>query len=146
MLMLWLLLSAIGWGFPPVFGSPDATEQGEDPYVSGALYVKFSHKTVNYMKSAKRDYPVSFLLGTGSFSEKFGLHPMAYSMHLFTSSALDDVFRIGFDSVCKTDELIELLEKEPQVEFVERVPRIILDRNYLRVTEQEKATLFFWQY
>lgn len=96
--------------------------QKEDGYMPGALYVKFADNTVRYMKSAKRDYPVAFLFPAKSSQTRFGLRPMAYSMHLFNTKTLDNVFRIDFDSLQKTDELIETLQKDPRVVFVEKVP------------------------
>ncbi len=97
-------------------------KQEPEKYVPGALYVKFADHAVSYVKSAERECPVSSLFPAKSARSRYGLKPVAYSMHLFRASTLDNVFRIEFDSVRKTAEFIEALRNDPRVVFVEQVP------------------------
>ena len=94
----------------------------EDAYVPGALYVKFADNVVNYAKSARRECSTSVLFPVKADVAQYGLKPMAYSMHMFDNEFLDNVFRLEFDSVSRTEALIQALKADPRVVFVERVP------------------------
>lgn len=116
-------LAGIGFMFcEPVF----ANVQGEsllENYLPGALYVKLSGNSVGYEKSSNRYCPITVLFPVKSERDVYGFKPMAYSMHLFGNKVLDNVFRIEFDSVHKTEILIEALKKDSRFVFVEKVPR-----------------------
>lgn len=99
-----------------------AESREQASYVPGALYVKFADGAVDFAKSAERECPVSRLFSSRSKAVRYGLKPMAYSMHVFDNDFLDNVFRIEFDSVSQTESFIRELEQDPRVVFVEKVP------------------------
>ncbi len=99
-----------------------AESREQASYVPGALYVKFADGAVDFAKSAERECPVSRLFSSRSKAVRYGLKPMAYSMHVFDNDFLDNVFRIEFDSVSQTESFNRELEQDPRVVFVEKVP------------------------
>lgn len=107
-----------------VSGLLSGTAFGQDEYVEGALYVKLKPGTVQYTKSPNRNYPVSNLLSSkrSSLISCYAIKKYAYSMHLFDSEYLDNVFRIEFDSIRLTQQLIDELKKDDKIEFIEKVP------------------------
>ncbi|MDL2256858.1 S8 family peptidase [Bacteroidales bacterium OttesenSCG-928-I14] len=99
------------------FANEDGTWQ------EGALYIKL--KTVaNQTKSDRRECSVKELLHTSSSSiiQKYAIKESAESMRLFDSKYLNNVYRIEFDSIQLTDQLIEDLKSDSRIELVERVP------------------------
>lgn len=58
----------------------------------------------------------------GRFMEVYGINEKAYSLRVRKSSDLDYIFRIEFDSITKTQALINELEENPAIEYVEKVP------------------------
>lgn len=94
-------------------------------YEENALYVKLKENTKVSAKSFgdRRIVPLASLglRITQAKSDQFGLHQEASSMHLFDNPVLEKTFLIQFDSIEKIDKLIRALEKDPLVEYVERV-------------------------
>lgn len=93
-------------------------------YLDNALYVKFKeNSTVSAKKFQRNVVPIETLKLkiTAAKTDEFGLHREADAMQLFDNPVLDRTFRIQFDSTKKIDRLIRLLEKDPNVEYVERV-------------------------
>lgn len=97
----------------------------EAKYLDNALYVKFKESSgisaKNFNQKAvpfeKLNLAVNKMKGVS-----FGFHREAFSMRLFDNPILEKTFTIRFDSTQKIEQLIELLENDPNVEFVERVP------------------------
>lgn len=98
----------------------------EAEYLNNALYVKFKENSgisATRMGGRKvvpfKDLNLEINKRKGA---NFGFHQEAASMSLFNNEVLDKTFTIKFDSVKKMDEVIRMLEKDPNVEYVERVP------------------------
>ena len=94
-------------------------------YLDNALYVKFKETSSVSAKKFQRDVvPVEYL--KLKLSEKKmvqnGFHREARSMSLFDNMDLDRTFQIRFDSTVNINKVIRLLENDPNVESVERVP------------------------
>lgn len=132
-----LNLTQAGTDNPPV--------KEETGYAAGALYVKFSSNILPPVKSANREYPVSFLFLEKSAQNAYGIRPVAYSLHLFNTDALDNTFRIEFDSVHKADQLVKSLQNDPRVVFVEKVPvHNILQKDIRNTEKNEKPNDCFF--
>lgn len=94
-------------------------------YLDNALYVKFKETSSVSAKKLQRDVvPIEALnLKIASRkADKFGLHREANSLQLFDNPVLDRTFRIQFDSTKDIEKIIRLLENDPNVEYVERIP------------------------
>ncbi|MBD5387956.1 S8 family serine peptidase [bacterium] len=94
-------------------------------YLDNALYVKFKETSSVSAKKFQRDVvPVEYLQLKLSDKKMVqnGFHREAYSLSLFDDAFLDRTFKICFDSTVNIHKIIRLLEKDPNVELVERVP------------------------
>lgn len=94
-------------------------------YLDNALYVKFKETSSVSAKKFQRDMvPLEYLKLKISDKKMVqnGFHREARSMSLFDNAFLDRTFQIRFDSTVNIDKIIRLLEKDPNVELVERVP------------------------
>lgn len=94
-------------------------------YLDNALYVKFKETSSVSAKKFQRDVvPVEYLKLKISDKKMMqnGIHREAYSLSLFENAFLDRTFQIRFDSSANINKIIRLLEKDPNVELVERVP------------------------
>lgn len=108
-------------------------------YLDNALYVKFKETSNVSAKKLQREVvPVEALnlKITARKTDEFGLHREAGSLQLFENPVLDRTFRLQFDSTKKIDKLIRLLEADPNVEYVERIPIA----ETMSVTSGEKST------
>lgn len=114
-----LVILALGAGFLYPVSLP------AQEYLDNALYVKFKESSSVSAKKFRRDMvPIESL--NLKISEKKmkqnGFHREARSLNLFDDSFLDRTFQIHFDSTVNIDKVIRLLESDPGVELVERVP------------------------
>ena len=94
-------------------------------YRDNAVYVKMKESTKVSAKSFGRDVVPLSSLGlkiSQTKNNRFGLHQEAYSLSLFDNPILDKTFQIQFDSTSQIDKIIRILEKDPNVEYVERIP------------------------
>ena len=94
-------------------------------YVDNALYIRLKEGSSVSAKSFGRDIvPLKALQLKISDKEltQNGFHREAASMSLFNNSELDRTFRIQFDSTKRMQRIIRLLQKDPNVELVEKVP------------------------
>ena len=109
-------------------GTASVSAQDLPIYEENTLYVKFkdhseiSAKTM-LSKSGSKDVQTSLLVNT-DLIKRFKIEPQAFSMALFDNPVLDKTFMITFDPETQTDieQLMMELEKNPDVEYVERVP------------------------
>ncbi len=94
-------------------------------YLDNALYVKFKETSSVSAKKFQRDVvPVEYLklkISDKKMAQN-GIHREAYSLSLFDNAFLDRTFQIRFDSTVNINKIIRLLENDPNVELVERVP------------------------
>lgn len=110
--------ATIGWGLL-------ATTLLAQDYMDNALYVKFKETSSVSAKKFQRDVvPIESL--NLKLSEKKmvqnGFHREAFSLSLFEDAFLDRTFKICFDSSANINKIIRMLESDPNVELVERVP------------------------
>lgn len=98
----------------------------ETEYLNNALYVKFKENSgISAAKMGGRKVVPFKNLNLEINKQKnvsYGFHQEAASMSLFDNEILDKTFTIKFDSVEKIEEIIRMLEADPNVEYVERVP------------------------
>lgn len=94
-------------------------------YLDNALYVKFKEGSSICAKKFQRDVvPIEYLklkVSDKKMSNN-GFHREARSMSLFDNPLLDRTFQIRFDSTVNINKIIRILENDPNVESVERVP------------------------
>ncbi|MDE5574378.1 MAG: S8 family serine peptidase, partial [Bacteroidales bacterium] len=94
-------------------------------YLDNALYVKFKETSSVSARKFQRDMvPVEYLklkISDKKMAQN-GIHREARSMSLFDNAFLDRTFEIRFDNTENIDKIISLLQKDPNVELVERVP------------------------
>ena len=97
----------------------------QDEYLEGALYIKLKPGVVKYTKSPNRNFPIRELLfnAKSQIASNYAIKEYAFSMHIFDNEKLDNVFRIEFDSLRLTEQLMEELRKDDRIEFIERVPK-----------------------
>lgn len=122
--MVCLPILCIGFG-----GTASVFAQDFPIYEENTLYVKFkdhseiSAKTMLNAKSGSNGIQTSLLINA-DLIKRFKIEPQAFSMALFDNPVLDKTFMISIDPQAKTDieQLMEELEKNPDVEYVERVP------------------------
>ena len=100
----------------------------QDEYMDGALYIKLKQGIVKYTKSPNRNFPIRDLLFNtkSQIADNYAIKEFAFSMHIFDNEKLDNVFRLEFDSLRLTEQLMEELKKDDRIEFIERVPAQIL--------------------
>lgn len=94
-------------------------------YLDNALYVKFKETSSVSAKTFQREVVPIESLNLKISDKKMvqnGFHREAFSMRLFENEFLDRTFKICFDSSANIDKIIRLLESDPNVELVERVP------------------------
>lgn len=99
-------------------------------YEDGALYIKFksqsgiSAKKMPQSKDGREAVATSLLGISAQIINRYEIAPEAYPMALFDNEILDQTFRIqtGIKSDVLLEKLIKELEKNPNVEYVERVP------------------------
>lgn len=107
------------------FGLLAAGSLPAQDYLDNALYVKFKETSSVSAKKFQREV-VPFESLNLKISEKKmaenGFHREATSMSLFDDPFLDRTFTIRFDSTANIEKIIRILEKDPNVELVERVP------------------------
>ncbi|MDE6440080.1 MAG: hypothetical protein K2K51_03565, partial [Bacteroidales bacterium] len=123
--MAYLLILCIGYG-----GTASVFAQDLPVYEDNTLYVKFkdhsgiSAKTMLNAKSGSSHIQTSLLGLNADLIKRFRIEPQAFPMALFDNPVLDKTFMISIDPDADTDieQLMEELEKNPDVEYVERVP------------------------
>lgn len=100
----------------------NASWQEQPPmYQEGSLYVRFSDKKVVHTKGMHLgSCPTEFILQKTSIRQ-FGIHPSS-TLILNSAQTGSQTFRIRFDSINKTEELIRQLQERPDIELVEKVP------------------------
>lgn len=99
-------------------------------YEENTLYVKFkdkstiSAKKLLQSKNGETTVPTSLLGLSANLVNRFKIEPEAISMSLFDNPVLDKTFLISTDPKAKSDieQLMKELEKDPDIEYVERVP------------------------
>ncbi len=121
-----LLMVFLGWG---CFSFGMAQEKDLPLYQENALYVKYKdHSDVCASKlrpkNGERNVNSALLGISDRVIEQFYVLPDAVSMSLFDNPVLERTFMIQTDPDKKVDidQLIEELKKNPDVEYVERVP------------------------
>lgn len=114
-----------------LFGGTTAVFAQDLPrYEENTLYVKFkdgSEISAKKMLDAKNDTKTirTAMLGlSNNLMNRFQIEPEALSMSLFDNPILDKTFMISVDPEAKAgiEQLMEELQKNPNVEYVERVP------------------------
>ncbi|MCM1530852.1 MAG: S8 family serine peptidase [Bacteroides sp.] len=114
-----IVLSVLGFG---ILSSAALFAQ---EYLDNALYVKFKETSSISAKKFQRDIvPIEYLQLKISDKKMAnnGFHREASSMSLFDNEFLDRTFKIQFDSTVNINKVIRMLESDPNVELVERVP------------------------
>lgn len=112
------MILALGFGL--LFGGLSAQE-----YLDNALYVRFKESaSVSAKKFQREVVPIESLKLKISQKKMVqnGFHREARTMDLFDNPSLDRTFRIQFDSTVNINKIIRMLENDPNVELVERVP------------------------
>lgn len=142
-LFVFVVLMIGGWIVPASSVSaqipPAQSVQDEDSqYIPGAIYVKFKDRSLNLPKGGSRYVPVSALFPQKSSLKAFGMHSEAYSLRMDNEPRLEQVFRIDFDSIGKTDAFIKSLEKDSRIELIERVPQVTIQWEMPAKSEKEK--------
>lgn len=120
-----LLILCIGFG-----GTASVFAQDLPRFEENTLYVKFkdrsaiSAKKMLDAKSDNKTIRTSMLGLSNQLIERFQVEPEALSMSLFDNPVLDKTFMISINPEAKVDieQLMEELQKNPDVEYVERVP------------------------
>ncbi|MDE6514956.1 MAG: S8 family serine peptidase [Bacteroidales bacterium] len=123
--MACMLVLCIGFG-----GTVSVVAQDLPMYEENTLYVKFkdhseiSAKKMLNAKSGSNNIQTALLGINADLIKRFQIEPQAFSMALFDNPVLDKTFMISIDPQTNTDieQLKEELEKDPNVEYVERVP------------------------
>lgn len=114
-----------------LFGGTVSVFAQETPrFEENTLYVKFkdrseiSAKKMLNAKSDTKTIQTSMLGLSNSLIERFKIESEAISMSLFDNPTLDKTFMISIDPEAKAgiEQLMEELQKNPDVEYVERVP------------------------
>lgn len=129
-------------------------------FEENTLYVKFKDRSAisaKKMLNAKSDTKIiqTSMLGlSNNLMNRFRIEPEALSMSLFDNPVLDKTFMISIDPEAKAgiEQLMEELQKNPDVEYVERVPfnRIfsaeppVNDPYYGTLTANEKTFNVSW--
>lgn len=107
------------------FGLLAAGSLHAQDYLDNALYVKFKETSSVSAKKFQREV-IPFESLNLKISEKKmvenGFHREATSMSLFDDPFLDRTFTIRFDNTNNIEKIIRMLESDPNVELVERVP------------------------
>ncbi|MDE5606538.1 MAG: S8 family serine peptidase [Bacteroidales bacterium] len=153
--MAYLLILCIGFG-----GTASVFAQDLPRYEENTLYVKFkdgSGISAKKMLDAKNDTKIirTSMLGlSNNLMNRFKIDPEALSLSLFDNPVLDKTFMISVDPQAKAgiEQLMDELEKNPDVEYVERVPfnRIfsanppVNDPYYGNITANEKTFNVSW--
>ncbi|MDE6515320.1 MAG: S8 family serine peptidase [Bacteroidales bacterium] len=147
-----------------LFGGTTASVFAQDlpRYEENTLYVKFkdgseiSAKKMLDVKSDTKTIRTAMLGLSNNLMNRFKIEPEALSMSLFDNPILDKTFMISIDPEAKADieQLMEELEKNPNVEYVERVPfnrifstegeRPVNDPYYGDITSNEKTINVSW--
>lgn len=99
-------------------------------YEEGALYIKFKAQSgisatkMPQSKGGRATVPTTLLGISAKTIDRYEIEPIAHPMALFDNEILDQTFRIqtGIQSEVQLEKLIKELEKNPNVEYVERVP------------------------
>lgn len=123
--MVCLLILGIGFS-----GTASVLAQDLPRFEENTLYVKFkdrseiSAKKMLDAKSDTKSIQTSRLGLSRQIMDRFKIEPEALSMSLFDNPVLDKTFMISIDPLAKGDieQLMEELQKNPDVEYVERVP------------------------
>lgn len=114
-----------------LFGGTTAVFAQDLPrYEENTLYVKFkdhseiSAKKMLDVKSDTKSIRTSMLGLSNNLMNRFKIEPEALSMSLFDNPVLDKTFMISVEPEAKAgiEQLMEELQKNPDVEYVERVP------------------------
>lgn len=94
-----------------------------DEYLEGVLYIK-QKDNASHPKSNSRVCKVYELLQNEkqTLIKEYAIKEYAQHMRVIGSDYLNNVYRIEFDSIQLTDQLIEELRNNDQIELVERVP------------------------
>lgn len=105
----------------------------QDPqeYESGAFYVRLKPSSAPALAKGEayvRADAVSFLQAA---MPVYGLHSRFASMRTGNNERLGRTFRIEFDSLDRTEELLDWLESRPEVEMVEPVPAYYIQAGVL---------------
>lgn len=104
--------------------------QDRPKYQEGSLYIKFkdeSQVSAKKMLTSKSGSPIVYTSKLGldaKMVEKLGIMSTSTSLHLLDDPFLDKTFKITIDPQKKIDidKVIKELEKDPNVEYVEKVP------------------------
>lgn len=99
-------------------------------YEENTLYVKFkdqseiSAKKMLQSKNGEKMVATSLLGFSNNLISRYKIDPEAVSMAFFDNPVLDRTFMISIDPTAKAniEQLMEELQKNPNVEYVERVP------------------------
>lgn len=141
-------------------GTASVSAQDLPRYEENTLYVKFKDRSeisAKKMLNGKGDtktIQTSMLGFSNSLMDRFKVIPEALSMSLFDNPVLDKTFMISIDPKAKADieQLMEELKKNPDVEYVERVPlnRIFsadaapVNDPYFGIIQSEKTLNVSW--
>lgn len=99
------------------------TNEESFKFDEGKLYIKYKNSTVITTKNqTSKQIKSAQLPKMQLMMQKYGIHIEAFSMSLFEDENLQNTVRIRFDSLQRTDALIEELQKNQNVEYVEKVP------------------------
>lgn len=96
----------------------------DSEHLSGSLYVKFKSKDSKqkFSYSAESRVSVSNLPLQAKYLKQYSVREEARSLALSFSDKLDGVYRIEIGDTAKVNDFMEELARDPQVEYVERVP------------------------
>lgn len=100
-----------------------STQQEPDRYEENKIYVKYKNTSKVKVKSGpSRMIHVSQLSQLQKRAQVFGIHSEAMSMSFLGDEDLQNTVKVEFDSIQKMDLLIEELQQDPHVEYVEKIP------------------------
>ena len=104
-------------------------------YQDDAIYVRFRRTASPKLPAETRVLPVSKVKALEKHREAYGVHREMFSMRTFNDPILERTFQLRLDSTRKIDQLMETLQKEGDIELVERIPVYYLQGSTLAAQE-----------
>lgn len=108
-------------------------------YQDDAIYIRFKQTTAPKLESNTQFVSIEKAKAIGSRQEAYGLHREMLSMRTLGNPVLERTFKIRLDSIGKIEQLVEELQKEDQIELVERIPVYYLQGSVIEQPESPKT-------
>ena len=103
------------------FAGTDVSAQARQ-YEQNALYVRFKEISSPKLSGTGRFLATEKVAPLQKLQADYGLHRTMFCMRTLGQPILERTFELRFDSIAKIDRLIEELQNDSRIEFVERIP------------------------